>query len=308
MHPTSDPRLTRSILPSIIAIAAVALVAGCGDDEEKNTTAAAKPATFAITATAEGKKKKALEFPATVKAGLVTMTLTNSDSVPRSAGIARLVGDHTVDDFLKAVETDEEGAPIPDWIEDGGGVAAAKPGATASVTQVLAPGKYAIADGETKGGQGEGTTYAQLGAKGEFTVTGDASDAELPAQPATLTATDDGDKEYGFEFKGFKAGTNKVRFENTGKELHHAIIFPINKGKTIEDAKAAFASDGPPKGPPPVDFAKGLGTQVIDGGIAQNIELDLEAGTSYAFVCFIQDRKGGKPHVADGMIDELAVK
>ena len=68
-----------------------------------------------------------------------------------------------------------------------------------------------------------------------------------------------------------------MRFENTGKELHHAIMFPIIKGKTIEDVEKAFASQ---KGPPPVDFEKGLNTQVIDGGIAQNIELDLEAGST----------------------------
>ena len=157
------------------------------------------------------------------------------------------------------------------------------------------------------GGQPRLVEITELGAEGEFTVTGAASDAELPAQPASLIATDDGAKEYGFEFEGLKAGPNKVRFENTGKELHHAILFPIIKGKTIEDAEKAFASDGPPKGPPPVDFKKSLGTQVIDGGIAQNIELDLEAG-SYAVVCFIQDRKGGKPHIAKGMIDELVVK
>jgi len=46
---------------------------------------------------------------------------------------------------------------------------------------------------------------------------------------------------------------------------------------------------------------------VIDGGIAQNIELDLEAG-KYAVVCFIQDRKGGPPHGAKGMISELVVE
>lgn len=299
MHATTDRGLTRLIVPAIVAIAAGALVAGCGDDEEK--TAAAKPTPFAVTATADG-KKKALEFPTTVKAGLVTMTLTNSDKVPRSAGIARLVGDHTVDEFIETVNTDEEGAPIPDWIEDGGGLSTVEPGETATITQILTPGKYAISDDETKGGQGEGQTYGQLGAKGEFTVTGDAGDAALPAQPATLTA-----KDYSYEFKGLKAGTNQVRFENTGKELHHAIMFPINQGKTLADAKALFASDGPPKGPPPVDFDNGLGTQVIDGGIAQNIELDLKAG-SYAVVCFIQDRAGGAPHVAKGMINELVVK
>jgi len=287
-----------------LALGSGGLLAGCGDDDDKDA-AAAKPVAFAIEATAEGKTKKALEFPATIKSGLATITLKNSDSVPRAAGFIRLVGDHTVDEAIKA--TGGEGTPIPPWVEDGGGVSTVKPGETATVTQVLAPGRYAISDDETAGGQGEGKTYAELGAKGEFTVTGPASDAELPAQPATLTATDDGDKEYGFEFKGLKAGPNEVRFENTGEELHHAIMLPLNKGATIDDAEAAFASDAPPKGPPPVDFEGLIGTQVIDGGIAQNIELDLKAG-KYAVICFIQDREGGMPHVSKGMIDELTVE
>jgi len=277
-----------------------ALAGGCGDDNDKaDEPAASTPATFAVTATSEG-KKKGLEFPSTVKAGLVTITLTNQDTIARSAGIVRLVGDHTVDELGKVLS--KRGDPIPDWIEDGGGVSTVRPGETASVTQVLAPGRYAISDDETTEGDGEGESLADLGAKGEFTVTGPASDAELPALPATLTA-----KDYSFEFKGLKAGKNMVRFENTGMELHHAVIIPINKGKTIADAKKVFASEEPPKGPPPVNFEKGLSTPVIDGGIAQNVELDLAAG-KYAVICFIQDRKGGAPHVAKGMINELVVE
>ncbi len=229
------------------------------------------------------------------------MSLKNSDKVARSAQIVRLLGNHSVDEFEAAVA--KESAPIPSWIQDGGGVPTTEPGATRIVTQVLAPGKYAISDDE---GPDDGPGYAELGAKGEFTVTGPAADAELPAQPATLTADNEG-KKYGFTFKGLKPGVNQVRFENTGTQLHHAIIFPINKGKTLADAEALFTSDGPPKGPPPVDFAKGTGTTVIDGGIAQNLELDLPAGR-YAVVCFIQDRKGGKSHVAKGMIDELTIE
>lgn len=309
MTAMTDRGRTRFILSTLVAVAAGALVAGCGDDDESGSKSeSAKPTTFAISATAEGTKKKALEFPATVKAGLVTMTLTNSDTVPRSAGIVRLVGDHTVEEFRKVVS--EEGAPIPDWIEDGGGVSTVQPGETASVTQVLAPGKYAIADDEQEQGE-DGKSFADLGAQGEFMVTGEAVDAELPAQPATLTVTDDGggdDGEYGFEFKGLKAGTNQVRFENTGEQLHHALLFPIAKGKTIKDAEEAFAADGPPKGPPPVEFDKGVSTQVIDGGVAQNVTLELQAATNYAVVCFIQDRKGGKPHIAKGMIEELKVE
>jgi hypothetical protein len=297
----STGRRTRPMLASCAAVAVAALVGGCGDDDEN------EPATFAITATAEGVKKKVLEFPSTVKSGLVTMTLTNNDKVPRSARIVRLLGDHTVDDFRDAVE--KEGAPIPEWIQDGGGVSTVLPRGAVSVTQVLAPGRYAIADDESEQGE-DGKSFADLGAKGEFTVTGPASDAELPARPATLTATDDGggdEGDYGFEFKGLKAGHNEVRFENTGEQLHHALLFPIARGKTIKDVEEAFAAEEEPEGPPPVDFEKGVGTTVIDGGIAQNISIDLPAG-SYAVVCFLSDRKGGKSHAEEGMLKELTVE
>ncbi len=295
------------MLLSCAALALAIPVAGCGDDD-KEDAAAAKPTTFAITATAEGTKKKALEFPSTVKAGLVTLTLTNSDTVGRSAQIIRVTGDQTVDDVLKVVNAEE--TKIPDFMQDGGGLGEVAAGETASATQNLGPGKYVIWD-DAGGDEEDEPGNDELGAKGEFTVTGEASDAELPAVAATVTATDSGtdtkEKEYGFEFEGLKAGTNQVRFENTGDQLHHALFLPIAKGKTIKDAEAAFASQDAPTGPPPVDFENGVGTTVIDGGIAQNISLDLKAG-SYAVICFLSDRDGGKSHVEDGMIKELTVE
>lgn len=300
MHARSA--VTRLIAGALGAAAAAALVAGCGGDDDEAATEQPAPTSFPIEATSEGPNELAFEFPATVEAGLVTLTLTNSDDRPRSAGIMRIVGDHTVDDVREAIA--EEGGPIPSFIQDGGGVPAVEPGESASVTQVLAPGRYALLDDESSG---DGPANAELGAQGEFTVTGPASDAELPAQPATVTATDDGEDEYGFDFAGLTAGVNEVRFENTGEELHHALFFPIREGVTIDDVATALASDAPPEGPPPVDFAAGTGTQVIDGGIAQNLSLDLDPGR-YAVVCFVQDRDGGKPHVADGMIEELAIE
>lgn len=98
-----------------------------------------------------------------------------------------------------------------------------------------------------------------------------------------------------------------MRFENTGEELHHALFFPIAKGKTIEDVEEAFASEEEPEGPPPVDFENGVDTAVIDGGVEQNIELELKPG-KYAVVCFISDRKGGKSHAEKGMLEELTVE
>ena len=296
----------------VAALAAGALVAGCGDDDDdektKPATAAPTPEAFEITATAEGKNKKALEFPRTVKAGLVQLSLANNDTVPRSAQIVRVEGDHTVDDVLKIVNADA--AKIPDWLQDGGGVSTVKPRKLGRAMQLLTPGKYVIWDDE--GGDDEDAPgNDELGAKGEFTVTGPAVDAQLPRQPATVTATDLGkgdDKEYDFEFEGaLKPGTNSVRFENTGEELHHALFFPIAKGKTIEDVKKAFASEEEPEGPPPVDFRNAVGTVVIDGDIAQNITLEFKAG-KYAVVCFLSDRDGGKSHAEEGMIEELTIE
>jgi hypothetical protein len=282
--------------------------AGCGDDDDGGSASeSAKPTTFAINATAEGTKKKALEFPSTVKAGLVTLTLTNNDKVARSAQIIRVTGDQTVEDVLKVVNAEE--TKIPDFMQDGGGLGEVAPGKTASATQNLAPGKYVIWD-DAGGDEEDAPGNDELGAKGEFTVTGEASDAKLPEVAARVTATDkeEGGKEsYGFEFENLKAGTNEVRFENTGEQLHHALFLPLAKGKTIEDAEKAFASEEEPTGPPPVDFANIVGTTVIDGGIAQNISLDLKAG-KYAVICFLSDRDGGKPHVAKGMIEELTVE
>ncbi|HWC25845.1 MAG TPA: hypothetical protein VG474_04610 [Solirubrobacteraceae bacterium] len=282
-----------------------AFAAGCGDDDEageakRETTAA--PTTFVVEATAEG-RRKLLDFPASVKAGLVAVTLKNSDSRPRSLQILRVEGDHTIDDVLKIVES-EEPAKIPSWMQDGGGMGRVAPGETATATQVLAPGTWVLWDDE---GAEEGPSNSELGAKGSFAVTGPAVDAELPAQPAAVTASDDGEDEYGFDFKGLKAGTNRVRFENTGEELHHALFFPMRRGATIEDVLEAFQAEGEPEGPPPVDFAKGVGTAVIDGGTAQNISLDLPAGR-YAVVCFISDRDGGEPHAAKGMLEELTIE
>jgi hypothetical protein len=310
MIATSGRRRRRSLASSALVAAAVAtLVAGCGDDKKKDSASgdAAKPAKFAITATSQGAKKKAMTFPSSVRAGLVTMTLTNSDTVPRSAQIVRIVGDHPVDEVVKLVTGDDP--KIPDWLQDGGGVPAVKPGSSASASQVLAPGRYVILDDE--GGDGDNAkTNAELGASGEFDVTGPRVTASLPAEPATVTATDDqhGKKEtYGFRLEGLKAGTNQIHFQNTGSQLHHALFVPLRKGATLAQAEKVFKSNRPPSGPPPVDFAKIVGTKVIDAGTEQNITLDLPAAR-YAVVCFLTDRDGGKPHVAKGMIEEVDIK
>ena len=311
MTALTQPRRRRSILGSCAALALAALGAGCGGDEDKpdaaEPTPPSKPASFAITATAEGTTRKAMMFPSSVKAGLVTMTLSNSDTVPRSAQLLRIVGQHSVAEVVEVVTGD--GEEIPTWVQDGGGVPAVKPGARGSATQVLVPGRYVLLDDEE--GEGENAkSHAELGATGEFEVTGERSTAPLPAVAATITAEDatEGKKKtYGFRLEGLKPGTNQVHFQNTGAELHHALFLPMRKGATLEQAERLFRSSRTPSGPPPVDFRKIVGTKVIDAGIEQNVTLDLPAGR-YAVICFVTDREGGKSHVEKGMIEEVTVE
>ena len=115
-------------------------------------------------------------------------------------------------------------------------------------------------------------------------------------------------KEYGFEITGLKAGKNLVMFSASGKELHHFVMFPLLPGKTVKDAQDALASQGPPTGPPPLDFEKGQSSAVVEkseGPILTEVTL---IAARYVVVCFLNDRAGGPPHFTKGIIMETVVK
>lgn len=280
-----------------VAVCGVLALAGCGDDDEDGGGGeAAKPAT--LNAAVTGTDKPALEVPASIEAGVVTLRLTNSFGAPVDTSVIRVDGEQTAADVLKIVDSDEDGAPIPAWLHGAGGLPPVEPKGTEASTQILQPGRYfVVANAEVEGDKQPPAATAELEVTGEL-----PDDAALPAAAGgTITAS-----EYTFKTSGLKAGKNTVRFENTGRELHHALAFPIRGDATIKEIAKLFASDEEPSGPPPVDFESGAGTAVIDGGAAQNVDLELKAGR-YALVCFIPDRAGGPPHAAKGMITELTV-
>ncbi|MDQ4072177.1 MAG: hypothetical protein M3088_04795, partial [Actinomycetota bacterium] len=226
--------------------------------------------------------------------GLVQINLKNATDGPRDAQIVRVEGDHSPQDFLKVVMS--EGGPIPDWIQDGGGVPGTGPGQSASATQNLAEGNYILFSSQE--GEGEPATA-------EFKVEG-GGPGELPKTQAEIVASD-----YTFDAKGLKPGRNKVLFRNEGNELHHAIGAPMRPGATLDDVKKFVREEGGggrPSGPPPIDEQGGFSTAVIDGGTEQVIDLNVRKPGKYAMVCFIQDRKGGPPHVMKGMIKEIEVQ
>ena len=283
-------RPTAKLLALSCALAlAMPVLAACGDDEEDGAGSEAKK--VSIKATGSGKNVR-VEAPKSVEGGVVEVEFENAAGDSRDAQLIRVEGDHNADDVLKVISS--EGGPIPGWMSGGGGVGRVPPGQSGKATQELSEGRYVIIAGP----EGYGPS-----ATAELTVEGGEGGGELPEADGKITA-----KEYSFETSGLKAGRNQVEFENTGRELHHAIALPLRKGATLADVRKAFQEEeGESQGPPPFDEKNASDTAVIDGGERQVIDLELKKG-DYVLACFIQDRKGGPPHVAKGMVSQATVK
>lgn len=280
--------------------------AACGDDDSKGskTTATKAPTPLAITTSDAGSKRFRTKAPTSIEGGLVELTFTNAGKDGHEAQLLRIDGVHSARGALKIV-TAEPPAPIPDWLHAAGGAGSTAPGRTVKATLNLDPGKYVMIDNDNQ----DGPPNSTRGALAEFQVTSGKAGV-LPASTATITAaTDEQAKpENSFEIAGLKAGKNRLRLVTKGDEPHHAVMFPILPGKTIADVKKFFAAERP-SGPPPVDFASGANTAVLDGDSEQVGDLVLRKPGKYAVVCFLTDRDGkGKPHLAEGMLKEVEVK
>ncbi len=304
-----------------VVIAAVPLgLPACGDDGDK--VAAAKATPLVITTSDASSKRFKTEAPTSIKGGLVNLRFTNAGKEEHEAALVRLDGAHTSQELLKLVAAQED--VVPDWVHFAGGAGTTRPGQTASVTLNLVPGKYVMID---TGDPDAGPSPSSRGALAEFQVTA-GKDGKLPATTATITATTEhaegeveraeadgehtpGERPHAYEITGLKAGSNRVRFVNKGEEDHHAVLFPIQPGKAIADVEKFFQQQGRPSGPPPVDFSEGSGDYVaaIEGDNEQVTDLTLSKPGKYAVVCFLTDRDGkGKPHFAEGMLEEVDVK
>jgi hypothetical protein len=289
-------QLQRPCLLAGTALAAACALAACGSDKKSSDSSKAQPVSFTVSQTG---KKYSMDGPSSVNGGLVKVTLKNTVKGAADAQLVRVEGNHTEAQMLDVVASDKEGAPTPEWIRGGGGPAGVKTGTSSSSTLVLPAGTYYVLDDQDGPG---GKTAARLGAVAKFTVKGGDSKAKLPSAPATIDA-----KEYSFTTSGLKPGANTVAFHNTGKELHHAQLFPLAKGADLNGVRKFLASQGKSGGPPPIDFNAGTGTTVLDGGNSEVTNLQLKKG-KYALLCFVSDRKGGPPHFMKGMLDEVTVK
>jgi hypothetical protein len=265
------------------------MLVACSDDKGKATA-------LNVVVTEDGGQVK-IDVPPSIKGGVVNLSLKNSGQGPHSLQFAKVAGDHTPDELVGELTNSEQGAPVPDWISEGGGIGTVGPGQTGTASFKLTEGRHFAYDDESDEQDAPNSTK---GGVVEIDVTA-GSGGSLPEADATITAT-----EYKFTTKGLKAGATKVRFENEGKEYHHVIAGPMVPGKTIDDVRAFFETEGEPVGPPPINFEAGVGTAVIDRGNAEVATLNLQAG-KYAMVCFVNDRAGGPPHFTMGMLQEATV-
>lgn len=91
-----------------------------------------------------------------------------------------------------------------------------------------------------------------------------------------------------------------LRLHNNGKELHHASLFRLAAGKTLQDLATVDANKPPP------DWLEAVGgpQAPLPGGTLE-ATLKLEPG-SYALICLIPS-PDGQPHVAKGMVKPVTV-
>lgn len=293
-HPTFT---TCRVLLAAAAVAAAVALSGCGSGSDEPAEVA-RPAAVTLTDADPVSGAYLIEAGRSVSSGAVRISVRNPGTNERGAQLVRVEGEHDVADAFAALNDVREGSAMPSWLHWAGGIGVIRPGASATFTVDLRPGTYYAVD---RSFEGKPTQLAALGERARLEVrqAGDAAPLTTPA--AAITAT-----EYAFGTRGLAASNDEVLLDNRGKEPHDFVLSPIVEGRTLEDVKA-FATGEDESGPPPVDFENEVISGVLEGGSKQTMRLGLKAGR-YALICFTSDRGGGPPHVAKGMVTEVAVK
>lgn len=277
-------RLWRLLLGiSLLALVAAGLAA-CGSSA--SSSSATSTITFSVTDSAFQ------DFPSKVPSGWVEITGTNKTQSPQAASLIKINQGYTYDqvdklmnsnnpaDYTKAMQATTMVGGIPGMLPNG----------TADATVNLTAGDYVLSS--NIGGQ----PITQ-----KFTVTASKSGLSEPTASQTVTLS---------EFKiampnSLQAGTTTFKVQNIGGEGHLALFLHLAPGKTLQDAVNFVESNGPPSGPPPVDWAGG-----VDALSPQQVgytTIDLQPG-KYAVICPMFDPSSGKSHAMLGMTKEITVQ
>lgn len=281
---------------AVLSISALALSVGACGGEQKPAAAdvaaaSVKPPVITITA-----KDYVYESPDTVTGGVVTITLVNQGPELHHIQFLHLVDGKKAADLEAYLKAMKPGDHMPAWAHDIAGPNTPVPGGTASLTQDLAPGEYAII---CMIPSPDGVPHAMKGMIRALTVlppTGAV--AALPTADIAVKMLD-----YAWEITpALTAGKHVLKIENGAEQSHEFVLAQLAPGKTITDLAAWLEKpDGPPPGTP-----LGGTSAMAKGGVTY-LETDLAPG-EYALLCFLPDMKDGKPHVVHGMMKQLTVQ
>ena len=238
-----------------------------------------------------------------IAAGRYAVTFENRSGVELWAAFMLLPDGSTVDELNDALAAAVAGhAPPPDWYYTAtapGGLSA-QPGRAAHFVVDLPPGAYALHPD---------TPIAGIGAV-PLTVTGD-----VPADPPDIVADVTIDMvEMAFRIDGALAsGPQVVAFVNAGAQPHHAGIFAVPDGTTIEAWEATVAGMMQGPGATPVagalafsDLVSVVATSIQSPGTTVWAAVDLEPAT-LLLLCSVRDVETGAPHAAMGMAEIVVI-
>jgi hypothetical protein len=303
----------------------IVLLSGCASEGSTSTGGRASDTQqAALTYTIDGPSagRYRLTGPTTTPAGMTRISLRNRAAEPHEAQLVKVTGSPTPDDVTSALISRPDPAPegsadpreaakataVPAWLRPAGGPPLTDPGEVATVTTKLTPGEYRIVDVGRPADQPEQPPYASRGARTTLRVVEASAASRQP--PATLpkTAGVITAAEYTFQVRGrLQRGTNRVRFVNAGKQMHHLVATRIRKGNGLKEVNAFIQFDADLSKPPPLEPEFSTGSTILDAGLSQVVDLNLKAGR-YALFCFMGDRAGGRRHAQKGMIAEVAIK
>ncbi|HEX6807074.1 MAG TPA: hypothetical protein VF118_03755 [Gemmatimonadaceae bacterium] len=286
------------VAPLVAAAAIAACTHSTPDAKTADSTTAAAPAPAAPNVLTITATDYMFDAPAQIPAGFTTIRVVDSGREPHQAALLRLEQGKTYADFTAAIKAmgKQEGPP-PAWIVDAGGPNPPMPNGTSEAIEYLAPGTYAIVCFVPSP---DGTPHIAKGMMRELTVTPatGTTAAAAPNADASVTLAD-----YTFtDAAPLTTGHHLIRVTNNGPQSHEVVLIRLQPGKT--GAQFAQWVNGM-KGPPPGALLGGIAAMAP--GDTAYFPADLTPGT-YAFVCFVPDRKDGKPHVMHGMVQDFEVK
>ena len=286
--------LTTVVAGAVVAVAAALAIHGSIDLNPMGThvaiAAVPVPNTAARVVHVTGEDFK-FDAPDSISAGLTEFRFLNKGPAIHHMQLLKLEGGKTVADLRAALANP---GPPPAWVKEVGGPNAPAPGVESNATMMLEPGNYALICFVDIGG----TPHFMKGMVRPLRV-GPARNAASTKPKADVSATL---FDYGFKLSSpIRAGMRTIRVHNTGPQSHEVELVQLAPGATADTfIKWIYKMEGPPLG-------KALGgIASIPPGTSQYFSANFTPG-NYALICFVPDKRDGKPHFAHGMIQQIAV-